>query len=97
MTEWTEVIGSQPIEPLELDTISSPTTVYQRRNIVADVIEHAELDGSVTALDCWKYEERELSLEEYAATQSPATELIMQAVSDMEVNITMAFIDGGTV
>lgn len=91
--EWHDVIGDN--EPAELDMTSSPTTVYQRRNIQQDVIENTGPDGETTAVDCWRYEERELTPEEYTAEQT--TEQIMQAVSDMEVNLTMAMIEGGTV
>lgn len=90
--EWHEVIGDN--EPAELDMTSSPTTVYQRRNIQQDVIENTGPDGGTTAVGCWRYEERELTPEEYSATKT--TEQIMQAVSDVEVNLTMAMIEGGT-
>lgn len=93
MTEWHEQIGTQSQKPAELDTTSSPYVVYQRRNIVESTIEdnHGE---STEHIPCYRYEEREMTRDEYEQMQaqlsSPATELIMQAMSDMELNLTMA-------
>ena len=42
----------------------------------------------------WVCEQREYTQEEYAQMHSPATQAIMQAISDMELNITSIVIDG---
>lgn len=57
MTEWKKVQGSQPETPGEFDTTSSPTTVYQRRNVQRVTVDEAEL---------WEYEERTMTHEEFA-------------------------------
>lgn len=59
---WKKVTGCQPNKPDEVDTTSSPTTVYLRRNIrEAEIAE--QMDG--TPITGWEYEEAQLSLEEY--------------------------------
>ena len=63
MTEWKTAQGSQEMKPEEFDAASSPTTVYQRRN-VRRVTANNE-DGTTTEL--WEYEERTMSHEEFAA------------------------------
>lgn len=47
--------------PEEFDTTSSPTTIYQRRNI--EQVERVEEDGE--KVSGWQREERELTVEEY--------------------------------
>lgn len=61
MTDWKKVQGSQPERPAEVDTTSSASTVYQRRNIEQITVENG--DGTTTEL--WQYEEREMTREEY--------------------------------
>lgn len=61
MTEWREVFGTEAEQPEEFDTASSPTTVYQRRNVKKATKEDA--DGKKIA--GWQREEREMSREEY--------------------------------
>lgn len=93
MTQWQKVFGTQAEKPAELDTASSPTTVYQRRNIKAAVHE----DGQGQQVQGWEYEERQLGADEYerllAEEESPATQAIMQAISD--VQLTLAFMQAG--
>lgn len=61
MREWREVFGTEQEMPEEFDTTSSPTTIYQRRNIKR--MERVEGDGTKVA--GWQREERELTVEEY--------------------------------
>lgn len=61
MKEWKKVFGTEGTMPEEFDAKSSPTTVYQRRNI--EPIERTEEDGTVVS--GWQREERELTVEEY--------------------------------
>lgn len=63
MKNWKIVFGTEETKPLEIDTLSSPTTIYQRRNI-----EQIEEINSITndKIKYWKREERELTLEEYS-------------------------------
>lgn len=62
MTEWREVFGTEPEKPQEFDTQSSPTTVYQRRNIRQET----RTDGDGNAVSGWLREEREMSAAEYS-------------------------------
>ena len=59
---WKNVTGCQPNKPDEVDTTSSPTTVYLRRNIQEAVIGE-QMDG--TSITGWEYEEAQLTKEEY--------------------------------
>ena len=61
MKDWKKVQGSMVERPAEFDTESSPTTVYQRRNIKQITVEAA--DGSTSTM--WEYEERTMSHTEY--------------------------------
>lgn len=92
MTEWKEVIGSQEKKPLELDTTSSPLVVYERRNIISDVIEQRQGE-EVNLISCWRYEEREWQVDEFARAQAeletPGMQLLMQAISEIELKIEM--------
>lgn len=92
MTEWKMVFGTQVEKPKELDISSSPTTVYQRRNIKQ--VEKSDSMGEETlTVTGWEYEERELSVQEYEAQQaeldSPATQLMMQQLSELDLKIEM--------
>ena len=63
MTEWKLQRGTQMEHPKEVDRISSPTTVYLRRNIQQVAIPVSE--GSEETIMEWQYEEKEMSVEEY--------------------------------
>ena len=60
---WKNVTGCQPNKPDEVDTTSSPTTVYLRRNI-----QQKEVTQNEETITVWAYEEAQLSLEEYRET-----------------------------
>lgn len=73
MTDWKIVRGTQSSEPSEVDTKSSPTTVYLRRNIkqVEEAVESYIKDKEGNLIEeepnvFWEYEEREMTKEEYA-------------------------------
>ena len=63
MTDWKQVTGSQSEKPLEVDTVSSESTIYLRRNIKEVEIEN-EVSGDKVTM--WQYEERQLTPQEYA-------------------------------
>lgn len=88
MTEWKLIQGSQAERPAELDKTSSPTTVYQRRNIKRVTVTH---DDKTSEL--WEYEERELTVAECEemerSVESPAIQQVMQAISSVELSIEM--------
>ena len=85
MTDWKTVHGENA--PLELDTVSSVTTVYQRRNIHEYYPVGPE--GETSTTPAWEYEERTMTQEEYAMLQSPMMRTLMQTMSDLEVQIAM--------
>lgn len=87
MTKWKEVHDSRAEQPAVLDTTSSTSTVYERRNIRQETREVARGDGEAVSVTEWVYEQRELSAAEYADMTSPATKAIMQAVSGLELSM----------
>lgn len=86
MTEWKEVHDSWEAQPAVLDTTSSATTVYERRNIRQETREVAMGEETQEVTE-WVYDQREYTAEEYAALTSPATKAIMQAVSGLELSV----------
>lgn len=83
ITNWYQ---SESMEALqEWDTTSSPTTVYQRRNIRR--VTRGGVDGDVQ--EVYTYEERTMSQADYAAQaaelESPAMKLLMQQMSAIEL------------
>lgn len=91
MVVWKTVQGSQAERPSEIDTTTSAAVVYLRKNIQRITIE--DLDGERTEL--WQYEELEMPRQEWQELNSPAMQTIMQAISDMELSITMLTLEGG--
>ena len=84
MTSWHKVQST--VKPEDYDTASSPTTVYQRRNVKAVTLPGEGVAG-------WEYEERQMTRDEYDAQQteleSPATQMIMQTLSAIELRQEM--------
>lgn len=68
------------VEPDEVDTISSPTTVYIRRNIRQETL--TDIDGSETV---WKYDEAKVPRQEFEAYRA----------EKQEADITYLFMMGG--
>lgn len=81
--EYRVVKGSQATRPAEIDTTSSPSTVYLRKEIKR--ITEVDEQGEETYL--WQYEEAELTPEEYklylAETENMTTQLLMQQINDL--------------
>lgn len=86
MTEWHEVHDSRAEKPETLDKSSSQTTVYERRNIRQET-RGVQSGGASSEVTEWVYEQREYTKEEYAATESPSTQMIMQTLSDIELSV----------
>ena len=61
MNDWKQTFGTQTEEPQALDFDTSPSRVYQRRNIERVTRE----DASGGTVEGYQYEERELTPEEY--------------------------------
>ena len=73
--EYRVVKGSQATRPAEIDTTSSPSTVYLRKEIKR--ITEVDEQGEETYL--WQYEEAELTPEEY---EQYSDTLIYQALME---------------
>lgn len=65
MKEWKMQQGTQEERPEEIDRVSSPTTVYLRRNIKQVMREVEGESGEMQSVPGWEYEEQEMSVEEY--------------------------------
>ena len=88
---WRTTKGTQSKKPVAIDTTSSPSTVYLRKNIA----QIEEKSGEET-IKAWQYEEAQLTLEEYAQYQAELEEcstlankehrendeVIMEAIAD---------------
>lgn len=87
MTEWKKITGTQPEVPAEVDAVSSPTTVYLRKNIK----QITQTDENGESVQMWEYEEREMTVAEYsdmlASLETPATKMIMQSLSALELSM----------
>lgn len=67
MTEWKKVQGSQGDMPKEVDTTSSKTLVYLRKNI-EQITVYDEMTGSSSTL--WQYDEATMTRDEYLVQQA---------------------------
>lgn len=88
MTESKTVRDSRAEQPATIDTTSSASTVYERKNIRQETFTE-DMGGETREVTEWVYEQREYTQEEYASMHSPATQIIMQAISDVELSIAM--------
>lgn len=86
MTDWKKVRSSATERPLEIDTLSSEYYVYERKNIHQEEIKFSEQEETVTE---WVYDERKYTKDEYANLNSATTQLLMQNMSDMAVEIAI--------
>ena len=69
MTDWQIVHGSQEDKPTELDTTSSESYIYQRRNV-----KRVTAEGELGTYEQWQYEERKLTRDEYNAIRAELLE-----------------------
>lgn len=84
MTNWYK---AQAMEiPTEYDTTSSPTTVYQRKEIKQVTVPAMDGEKEQTA---YEYMERQMTQGEYSQLQaeleSPTTKMIMQELSAIQL------------
>lgn len=84
MTNWKSVRDSRVERPATIDTTSSKTTVYERRNIQQNTFHDEMSDTDITE---WTYEQREYKAEEYAMMLSPAIQKLQQSISDLQLDI----------
>jgi hypothetical protein len=88
MTDWKTVHDSRTTTPEELDTTSSSSTVYERRNIRRETVTVGGSEDAAT-MEQWVYEQREYTQEEYAMMRAPAIQSVQQALSGIELAIAM--------
>lgn len=89
MTEFKTVHDSRVEEPAIIDTTSSESTVYERRNIRQETRTMEMGGGDPVTITEWVYEQREYTKEEYAMMLSPAIQGVQQSLSDIELAIAM--------
>lgn len=66
MSDWQVVHDGRAERPAEIDTASSETTVYLRRNIRRVMV---QTEMSEEAHEEWEYEQKELTNKEYISMQ----------------------------
>ncbi|MDD2954580.1 MAG: hypothetical protein PHC95_15755 [Parabacteroides sp.] len=76
-------------KPKAVDLSSSATRVYLRKNIIS--VPNVDADGNELTTTHWNYDEANLTPEEYeeymAELENPSTQLIMQTLSDLQLQI----------
>lgn len=88
MTDWKTVHDSRSTTPEELDTTSSSSTVYERRNIRREAVTVGDGEDAAT-VEQWVYEQREYTRAEYEMMRAPAIQSVQQALSGIELAIAM--------
>lgn len=86
MTDWKTIHSSAQTRPLEIDMASSQYYVYERKNIHQEEIEDIENESPILQ---WVYEERKYTKEEYENLKSATTQLLMQNLSDVAVDLAI--------
>lgn len=84
MKHYTQVYGSQPRKPPEIDTQSSPTTVYIRENIRKEII-----DG----ISLWVYDETQYTTREYIQLQANELKKTNLAAADLYQSLSATMMD----
>lgn len=84
MKHYTCVHGSQPKQPSEIDTQSSPTTVYVRENIRKKII-----DG----VSFWVYDETQYTTREYIQLQANELKKTNLAAADLYQSLSATMMD----
>lgn len=82
--------GSQSTKPLSIDTNSSKTVVYLRRNVE----QITKIDPmSEEEITLWSYEEAVLTLDEYEQYKSEAAALLTAKVTDDNISLMEAIVE----
>ena len=84
MKHYTQVYGSQPRRPPEIDTQSSPTTVYIRENIRKEIIDGVSL---------WVYDETQYTTREYIQLQANELKRINLVAADLYQSLSATMMD----
>lgn len=77
---WKHVVGNQEKKPALTDSVSSPTTVYIRKNVKRVLI--TQQDGS--SAYAWQYEEAALTLAEYAEYEELVAQIETPAIQALQ-------------
>lgn len=94
MTDWKIVYSDvNDPKPAEVDTTSSQTVVYERKNF-EEVTIPATQEGE-SDIVCWQYEERELTKEEYNTASLAAEMTNIRHESDIIDEYTETLIVNG--
>ena len=83
MIEYKRVEGSQEEKPLAIDTVSSETTVYIRKNIQR--IEKKD-EQSGNTYEMWEYDEAQLTREQYTDYLTEQLQKTQEAVDFLLMN-----------
>ncbi len=78
---WKNVTGTQSDTPAEVDTTSSPDTVYLRKNI-----EECTIDMGTQKVSGYTYQEAQLTPEEYEQYKEELEELDTEAFKAQKAN-----------
>lgn len=93
---WKAVQDSRETQPEELDTTSSASVVYERRNIKRETVSVGNGEEE-QAVSMWTYEQRVWPREEFLRMQrdmeSPATRAIMQSISELQLEVAMSTVE----
>lgn len=84
MKRYTNAHGSHPRKPPEIDTQSSPTTVYIRENIQKEII-----DG----VSFWVYDETQYTTREYIQLQANELKRTNLAAADLYQSLSATMMD----
>lgn len=77
MSEWKEVIGSQPERPDEIDVTSSAYYVYERK----DIQKYEETDDEENVIyKGWKYQERQVPREQWSVETTAKNKQNLDAI-----------------
>lgn len=82
--------GSQSTKPLSIDTNSSKTVVYLRRNVEQITKTDPMSEEEITL---WSYEEAVLTLDEYEQYKSEAAALLTSKVTDDNISLMEAIVE----
>lgn len=86
MSDWKKVWDSREEKPELVEVVENSNTVYERRNVQQETRTDPMTGEEITL---WVYEQKETDTDTYRQLTSPATQGIMQAISDVELAIAM--------
>ena len=93
MTDWRISQCGYNDKPSEYDTTSSPTTVYQRRNIEEVTVPAVEEGKEDTKM--WQYEERTYTREEWDMLNAMSETINFKHDNDIIDDYTTSLIEEG--